>query len=64
MADPDLQIGEGSGHPDPAIREGRWRSPKKLFRPVWPQFGLTILGGGGAGAPPPPPRAPPLDLPL
>ena len=40
MADPDLQIRGGGGHPDPAIRGG-W-SQKVFFRPFGPQFGLKI----------------------
>ena len=46
--DPDLEIrrgqGGGAGHPKPEIREGR--SPKKLFRPFGPQFGLKMRGLG------------------
>ena len=50
--DPDLDIrrgkGGGAGHPEPEIREGR--SPKQLFRPFGPQFGLKIRGlGDGVG---------------
>ena len=52
MANPDLQIREGPGHPDPEIM-GRGGGggergaclPKKFFRPFGPQFGLTIKGG-------------------
>jgi len=55
VADPDLQIREGPGHPDPG--EGGL-SPKKIFSAlrasVW-----SNNKGGGAGPP-----APPLDLPL
>ena len=40
--------GGGAGHPEPEIREGR--SPKQLFRPFGPQFGLKIRGlGEGVG---------------
>ena len=35
MADPDLQIRMGWGHPDPEIR---------FFRPLRPQFSLKISG--------------------
>ena len=51
MANPDLQIREGPGHPDPEImgRGGGGERgaclPKKFFRPFGPQFGLTIKGG-------------------
>ena len=67
MANPDLQIREGPGHPDPEIM-GRGGGgggkrgaclQKKFFQPFGPQFGLTIKGGGG-----PPGPSPPLDLPL
>ena len=51
MANPDLQIREGPGHPDPEImgREGGAGrgvpvSQKNFFGPS-PQFGLTIKGG-------------------
>ena len=50
--DPDLDIrgGErGNGHPDPNIRAGG-QTPKKIFQPFGPQFGLKIRGD------------PPLDL--
>ena len=52
MADPDLQIRGGGGHPDPEIREGGQFS-KNVFWPFGPQFSPKI--GGGAG---------PLDTPL
>ena len=42
MADPNLQIREGGGHPDPEIGG----VSKKIFRPIRPQFGLKIRGGG------------------
>ena len=51
MANPDLQIREGPGHPDPEIMgRGGWGKrgaclQKKFFRPFGPQFGLTIKGG-------------------
>ena len=38
--DLDLQIRRGGGE------KRRARSPKKLFRPFGPQFGLKIRGGG------------------
>ena len=49
LTDPDLEIrGGGSGHPDPEIRGEQ--SPKTLFLPLGPQFGLKIGGGGGPSA--------------
>ena len=54
MANPDLQIREGPGHPDPEImgrgegggeRERGACLQKNFFRPFGPQFGLTIKGG-------------------
>ena len=54
MADSDLQIREGGGHPDPKMKEGR--SQKILSRPhrasVWsknngrPSPGSAISSGG------------------
>ena len=51
MADPDLQIREGPGHPDPEIRRagGGGRSKKQFFPPFGSQFGLTI-GGPSPGS--------------
>ena len=49
MADPDLLIKEGPGHPVPELREGGW-SQSKLFRPFGSQFGLKK-----GGSPPFPP---------
>ena len=51
MADPDLQIREGSGHPDPEIREEPGLN-KKFFRPFGPKFGLKVRGGGAPLDPP------------
>ena len=48
MADPDLQIREGPGHPDHEIRRGRG-SPKTFVWPFGPRFSLTIRGGRGGG---------------
>ena len=53
MANPDLQIREGPGHPDPEIMgrggggggKGGAGTPKKIFWAFGPQFGLTIKGG-------------------
>ena len=55
MANPDLQIREGPGHPDPEIMgrggggggggKGGAFHQKNFFRPFGPQFGLTIKGG-------------------
>ena len=50
MAEPDLQIRLGPGHPDLEIR--RVAVTKNFFRPFGPQFGLKVRG------------APPLDPPL
>ena len=55
MADPDLQIRGGGGHPDPEIRGGD-DLKKNYFRHLGPQFGLKEKGGGPAG--------PSLDPPL
>ena len=41
MADPDLQIREGGGHPDPEIREEPGLN-KIFFLPFGPQFGLKV----------------------
>ena len=52
MADPDLQIREGPGHPVPEIRGaggGGQRSKKQFFPPFGSQFGLTI-GGPSPGS--------------
>ena len=43
VADPDLQIKGGGGHPDPEIRGGPGLQ-KNFFRPFGPQFGLKIRG--------------------
>ena len=43
MADPDLQIRGGPGHPGSEIRRGGSVS-KKIFRPFGPHFGLKIRG--------------------
>ena len=65
MADPDLQIREGGGHPDPEIRGGGGAGLPKFFWPFGPQFGLKIqlyeAGGGGEGRAP---HTPPLDPPV
>ena len=52
MADPDLQIRRGPGHPDLEI--GRVAVTKKFSRHFGPQFGLKIRDD----------RAPSLDPPL
>ena len=54
VADSDLQIRGGGGHPDPEIRGGGAASKKRKIRPFAPPFGLKIRGGAGS-------RAPPLD---
>ena len=52
MADPDLQIREGPGHPDHEIRRGGGGCPKKFFQSFVQQFSVTIRGGGGPGPSP------------
>ena len=52
MADPDLQIREGPGYPDPEIRGAR--SQKNISRPFGSHFGLKMRGGEG-GSPGPSP---------
>ena len=54
MADPDFQIREGGGHPDPEIREEPGLN-KKFCRPFGPKFGLKVRGGGGGRDPTPGP---------
>ena len=73
MADPDLQIrggGGGGGAVIQTLRYGGARSPKNIFRPFGPQFGLKlrrdpplqVLGYFWCGvAPPPPPLSQGLD---
>ena len=51
VADPDLQIRGGGGHPDPEISGGGLQ--KDFFLPFGPQFGLKIRG-----APSPPGTSP------
>ena len=47
VADLDLQIREGGGHPDTEIRGGgRLVSKIFFFQPFGPQFGLNITGAG------------------
>ena len=47
VADLDLQIREGGGHPDTEIRGGGATGLKNFFfQPFGPQFGLNITGGG------------------
>ena len=45
MADPDLQVREGGGHPDPEITEEPGLN-RTFFRPFGPQFGLKVRVGG------------------
>ena len=64
MANPDLQIREGPGHPDPEIMgrgggEEGCLSPKKIFSALRASVWSNNKGGGG-----PPGPSPPLDLPL
>ena len=47
VADSDLQIKSGGGHPDPEIRGGG--GLKTFFWPFGPQFTITIKGGGPPG---------------
>ena len=42
MADPDFHIREGPRHPDPELRGAGGVSPKNLFQPFGPQFGVKI----------------------
>ena len=55
VADPDLQIKGGLGHPDPVIRGGGGSGGlKKSFfgpSPFGPQFGKKVVGGGGGWVP-------------
>ena len=45
MPDPDLEISGGARHPDPYIKGRGWSpTPKNVFRPFGPQFGLKIRG--------------------
>ena len=46
MPDPDLEI-RGGGAVIQTIRNGGIGLPKNIFRPLGPQFGLTIMGGQG-----------------
>ena len=53
LANPDLQIRGGGGHPVPEIRGGGVTGLKKnFFPPFGPQFGLNIRVGGPALNPP------------
>ena len=45
VANPDLQMGGGRGHPDPEIRGGPVLK-KIFFRPFRPQFGPKKGGAG------------------
>ena len=45
VADPDLQMKGGGGHPDPEIRGGGAGLQKGFFQPFDPPFGLKIRGG-------------------
>ena len=56
MADPDLQIRGGGGHPDPEITGGGLQ--KDFFFALRASFWSKNKGGPGA------PRTPPLDSPL
>ena len=53
MADSDVEIKEGDGHPDPKMNGGE-RSQNNSFRPFGPQFSLKIMGY--------PPLVPPLQV--
>ena len=50
MADPDLQIRVGPGHPDPEIRVGG-RFPKKIFPALRASFWSKNKGGAGPPGP-------------
>ena len=50
MADQDLQIRRGPGHPDPEIREGgggRGRAVLNFFSALWASVWAKIKKGGG-----------------
>ena len=51
VADQDLQIRRGPGHPDTEIREGGWGRGRAVFffRPFGHQFGPKLRTGGGGG---------------
>ena len=49
-ADPDLQIREGPGHPDPEMGVGRGQSEKKIFSAL-----QASVWSNNKGASPPPP---------
>ena len=51
MADPDLQIKGGGGHPVPEIRGGSGLK-KMFFRPFGPQLGPKIRESGPLGPSP------------
>ena len=53
MADPELQIRSGAGHPDPEIRGGGGEGLKIFFWPFGPHFGLKIKEGPAPPAPSP-----------
>ena len=50
--DPEIRGGGGGGSSRPWDKGGA-RSPKNIFRPFEPQFGLNIRGGGGGPGPGP-----------
>ena len=49
-ADPDLQIREGPGHPDPEMGVGRGQSENKIFSAL--QASVWSYNKGGGGWPP------------
>ena len=53
VADADLQIKGGPGHPDPEIR-GAWFE-KKFFSALWASVWFKNKGGGVGGPPGPSP---------
>ena len=53
-ADPDLQIREGPGHPDPEMGVGRGQSEKKIFSALQ----ASVWSNNKGGAPPPPGPSP------
>jgi len=59
VADPDLQIREGPGHPDPEMGVGWGQSQKKIFSALQASVWSNNIGGGGSPPPPTPPLYPP-----
>jgi len=60
VADPELQIREGPGHPDPEIIKGGGGGLQKMFSALRASVWSNNKGEGGGGGK----GGPPLDLPL